>query len=153
MRLAFLKSQRRHITTRFLCHHFFSSHAPSWYMAVLGLETEFSSEIIPGKRSERFPLFRGKKCSFRGIPRFTEESIPKLGIERNYLKKISFAKNHAPAKCFGTEFWEFAPIFVPWNGFPSCFLFRGMVRNEIPSCFLIFLFHRRELRVVFSSAE
>ncbi len=39
-------------------------------------------------------------------------------------------------KCFGTEFREFASIFVPRNGIPSCFFFRRMVRNRIPSdCF------------------
>jgi hypothetical protein len=32
---------------------------------------------------ERFPLFRRKKCSFQGILRSTEESIPKLGMEQN----------------------------------------------------------------------
>jgi hypothetical protein len=33
---------------------------------------------------------------------------------------------------FGTELWEFASIFVPRNGIPSHFLFRGRVRNGIP---------------------
>jgi hypothetical protein len=76
------------------------------------------------------------------------------------MKKISLTKNPSPAKrvdsmfssetCFGTEFqvvvssaeWfgtefqVFAYIFVPWNGIPSCFLFRGMVQNGIRSvCF------------------
>jgi hypothetical protein len=32
---------------------------------------------------EWFPLFRGRKCSFRGIPSSAEEQIPKLGTERN----------------------------------------------------------------------
>jgi hypothetical protein len=32
----------------------------------------------------------------------------------------------------GTELWEFASIFVPRNGIPSYFLFRGRVRNGIP---------------------
>ncbi len=37
---------------------------------------------------------------------------------------------------FGTEFQLFAPIFVPRNGIPNCFLFRGMVQNGIPRvCF------------------
>ena len=34
---------------------------------------------------------------------------------------------------FGTELWEFASIFVPRNGIPSYFLFRGRVWNGIPS--------------------
>jgi hypothetical protein len=33
--------------------------------------------------SEWFPLYRGRKCSFRGIPSSAEEPIPKLGTERN----------------------------------------------------------------------
>ncbi len=92
------------------------------------------------------------------IPRFTEESVPMLGTEQNDIKKISFSKillqqtcfwrRHAleqnsesfmlrkeipRVSCFGTEFWEFASIFVPRNRIPSCILFRGMVRNRIPS--------------------
>ena len=89
-----------------------------------------------------------------------EESIPKLGTIGNGMKKISFTKNPAPAngidsmfssetcfgmefrvvvssaEWFGTEFQVFAYNFVTSNGFPSCFLFRGMVQNRIPSvCF------------------
>jgi hypothetical protein len=92
--------------------------------------------------SEWVPLFRGIKCSFRGIPRVPEESIPRLGTEGNGMKKISFTKNSAPENridsifssetCFGKEFLELSSIFVPRNGIPSCFLFRGMIRNRIP---------------------
>jgi hypothetical protein len=40
------------------------------------------------------------------------------------------------AEWFGTEFREFASIFVLLNGIPSYFLFRGRVRNGIPRvCF------------------
>jgi hypothetical protein len=64
--------------------------------------------------------------------------------------KISFMKKPAPenriesmlssAKCFGTEFWEDAPIFVSRSRIPSCSLFpgTGMVRNRIPSVCLYF---------------
>ncbi len=62
-------------------------------------------------------------------------------------------------KCFGTEFREFASIFVPRNGIPSCFFFRRMVRNGIPSdCFYfcsternseLFLFCREWFRTEF----
>ncbi len=111
-------------------------------MPCLGLAAEFCSE--------RFPLFRGRVCSFRGIPKFTEESIPKLGTERNDMKKISFTKNPAPANkidsvffsetCFRTKFREVcnqqqpqvATNFVPRNGISSWFLFRGIVWNRIP---------------------
>ncbi len=48
------------------------------------LGREFRSEkLFRGKNSERFPLFRGRKCSFRGIPSSIEEPIPKLGTEGN----------------------------------------------------------------------
>ena len=36
------------------------------------------------------------------------------------------------AEEFRTDFWEFASIFVPWNGNPWCFLFRRRVQNGIP---------------------
>ncbi len=36
------------------------------------------------------------------------------------------------AEGFGTKLWGFASIFVPRNGVPSYFLFRGRVRNGIP---------------------
>jgi hypothetical protein len=36
---------------------------------------------------------------------------------------------------FGREFQEFASIFVPRNGIPSCFFFRGIVQNGIPRVF------------------
>ncbi len=35
-------------------------------------------------------------------------------------------------KWFGKKFGEFASMFYPRNGIPSCFLFRGRVRNGIP---------------------
>jgi hypothetical protein len=37
-----------------------------------------------------------------------------------------------PLKGFGRELWEFASIFGPRNGIPSCLLFHGRVRNGIP---------------------
>jgi hypothetical protein len=65
-----------------------------------GWERNFVPKKFRGIDSEQFPLFRGKKCSFRGIPSsmeefipsFTEELIPKLGMEWNYAKNISFTK-------------------------------------------------------------
>ncbi len=62
------------------------------------------------------------------------------------MTKISFRKIPAPANkndsvfssetCFGAEFREFASIFVPRKGIPSCFLLCGMVLIRIPSvCF------------------
>ncbi len=48
----------------------------------------------------------------------------------NHTAKVGI--NFTYAKGFGTELWEFASIFVPRNGIPSCFLFRGRTRNGIP---------------------
>jgi hypothetical protein len=61
----------------------------------LGLTTDFVSGKFRG--IEWFLLFRIRKCSFRGIFRFTEDSIQKLGTEQTYMKKVSFTKNPAPA--------------------------------------------------------
>jgi hypothetical protein len=66
------------------------------------------------------------------IPRFTEESIPKLGTERNYMKKISFTKNPAPA-----------------NRIES--LLSSAKRNS--EILLLFLFQGTDFGVVFSSVE
>ncbi len=52
---------------------------------ILGLSTEFRSEKIPHNSFGKVLLFC-RKCLFRGIPRFTEESIAKLGMELNYMK-------------------------------------------------------------------
>ena len=57
------------------------------------------------------------------------------------------------AEWFGTEFREFASIFVPRNGIPSPFLFRWSVRKGIPRDCFYFLFNGTEFRVLFSSAE
>jgi hypothetical protein len=66
-----------------------SNHPPpvSRRVSKLGLGTEFRSEKIRGIDSERFPLFRGRKHSFRAIPSSAEEPIPKLGTERNEIPR------------------------------------------------------------------
>jgi hypothetical protein len=51
----------------------------------IGLGTEFRSEKIRID-SEWFPLFRGRKCSFRGIPSSAVEPVPKFGMEL-YVKQ------------------------------------------------------------------
>ncbi len=100
--------------------------------------------------------FRGRKWSFRGIPRFTEESIPKLGTTWNYMKKSVLQKSCSSNQNWPyvfvremlrkkwkseswllflfhrTEFREFASIFVPWKGISNCFLFCRMIQNGIP---------------------
>ena len=53
---------------------------------VIGMATEFRSKKFRGIDSEWFPLFRGRKHSFRGIPSSEEEPIPMLGTERNGME-------------------------------------------------------------------
>jgi hypothetical protein len=55
---------------------------------------EFRSKKISQNRLGTVSLIPWKKVL---IPRFTEESIPKIGMEWDYMKKISFTKNPAPA--------------------------------------------------------
>ncbi len=61
-------------------------------------------------------------------------SLPRNGLEPNSesLLLAEFRVVFSSAKGFGTEFREYAFIFVPRNGIPSCILFRGRVRNGIP---------------------
>ncbi len=66
-------------------------------------------------------------------------SLPRNGSERNSenlhifcFHRTEFRVVFSSAEGFGTELWEFSSIFVPRNGIPSCFLFRGRVRNGIP---------------------
>ncbi len=94
--------------------------------AYLGLAAEFRPEKIPRNRLGKVSsLFRVRKCSFRGIPKFTEESIPKLRTEGNGMKKISITKNPAPANRIRDTLR---------NGIPSCCLPRNnfFVRNCQP---------------------
>ncbi len=57
------------------------------------------------------------------------------------------------AEWFGTEFRQFVSTFVPWNGIPSCFFFRGRVPSQILRVCFHFLFHGTEFQVFFYSAE
>ncbi len=50
-----------------------------------GWEPNFVLQKL-GRIDSRFPLFRGRKHSFRGIPSSAEEPIPKLGTEGNGMK-------------------------------------------------------------------
>jgi hypothetical protein len=117
------------------------------------------SEKFPWNRLGTASIIPRKKMLIPRHSEVYEKVYSKLGTEGNGIKKISFTKNAAPenridsmfssetcfgtefrvvssAQWFGTEFQVFAYIFVPWNGIPSCFLFRGKVQNGIPSvCF------------------
>jgi hypothetical protein len=66
-------------------------------------------------------------------------SLPRKGSDRNSESTLLFLFHgkefrvvFSSAEGFGTEFRDYASIFVPRNGIPSCFLFRGRVRNGIP---------------------
>ncbi len=104
---------------------------------------------------ERFPLFRGRKCSFRGIPSSAEEPIPKLGMEwkgTEFREKINF--NGTVQYKYWTKYlltrvvetnsygiyknfqFEYCRRLALQRFVLSCFLFCGMVRNGIRSCFL-----------------
>ncbi len=87
----------------------------------LGLITKFCSEKICGIDSKQFLLLRGKKCSFRGIPIFSKESISQFGTERNKTEFYEIMKFHEAAnrsrlfqvfsvsqKWFGTDFRVFS---------------------------------------------
>ncbi len=50
---------------------------------LIRLATEFRSETIPRNRVGKVSVIPRKKVL---ISMFTEESIPKLGMERNYMK-------------------------------------------------------------------
>ncbi len=116
-----------------------------FYKVWLGLGTEFCSEKIPRNRLRRFPLFRGRKHSFWGIPSSAEEPIPKLGTEWNSAEKIIVTKQQQNnlAKwcqflCHGMVQNGLFLFFVTRKGIPSCFLL--FPRNGILSCVL---FRRR----------
>ncbi len=66
-------------------------------------------------------------------------SLPQNGLEWNsenlhlfWFHGTEFRVVFSSVEGFGTELWEFASIFVPRNGIPICFLFRGRVWNGIP---------------------
>jgi hypothetical protein len=66
-------------------------------------------------------------------------SLPQNGPERNseswllfLFHGTEFRIDFSSAVRFVRKFREFASIFGPQNGIPSCFLFRGRVWNAIP---------------------
>jgi hypothetical protein len=59
-------------------------------MSLLGLGTEFRSKKFRGIDSERFPLFLGRKCAFRRVPRKSQFR----SSERNGTKWNSAGKKY-----------------------------------------------------------
>jgi hypothetical protein len=99
----------------------------------------FCSELVSlprngsGRQSERLFLFFVAR---KGIPLC---SLPRNSSERNsenfllfWFHGTEFRVVFLSAERLGTLLWEVASIFVSRNGIPSCFLFRGRVRNGIP---------------------
>ncbi len=101
----------------------------------------FCSELVSLPCTEWFgPAFREFIFIFCCTEMNSELcSLPRNDSERNsgnlhliWLHGTEFRVVFSSAEGFGTELWEFASIFVPRNGIPSYFLFRGRVRNGIP---------------------
>jgi hypothetical protein len=162
---------------------------------------EFRSEKIPRNRLETVSVIPRKKVliprhsEFRGRANFetrTGKEWNGIPQKNKVLRNLHSLSDHSDGifillwvilsslEWFGTEFLEFASIFLPRNGIPSCFLFRWRVRKRIPRvCFyfgstepnselfslplkgsegnseslLLFLFNGTEFRVAFSSVE
>jgi hypothetical protein len=100
-----------------------------WCTSPSGLATEFRSEKIPRNRLGTVFVIPRKKLL---IARHSE----------NHGRVNSEARNGMEWK-YAEEFREFASIFVPRNGIPSCFLFRRLVRNRIPKFASIFVTQNR----------
>ncbi len=100
-----------------------------------GLEMEFRSENSSENTRNGFCY----SCSFRGIPRSTEEPIVKLGTKRsgNTQKKIVLRNSQNNL----TEWFARTSKVVKWFYFCSNvqksehFCLHGMIRNEIPKVF------------------
>jgi hypothetical protein len=112
-----------------------------------GWQRKFIPKKFVGIDSKWFSIFRRRKWSFWGIPRFTEESIPRLRTEGNGMKKkLVLQKILLQQTVFfrDREFREFVSIFVPQNGIPSCFLFPGTagVLPEQTICSIFSVFRR-----------
>ncbi len=82
------------------------------------------SIFVPRKGIPSCVLFRGMVRN--GIPRICIFSL--FWFHGTEFRVVSLPQKGS----FGTELWEFASIFVPRNGIPSYFVFRGRVRNGIP---------------------
>jgi hypothetical protein len=116
-----------------------------WFLSLddeYGWERNFVPKKFRGIDSERFLLFRGRKCSFRGILSSAEEPIPKLGTEQNgteFREKIKFYGTRTARPLW--LLWYRTLLLKFWAA-EFCVeqvLFRGMVRNGIPTvCFYIF---------------
>ncbi len=123
----------------------------------IGLGTEFRSEKIPRNRLGTVSVIPRKKVliprhsEFRGRANSETRNGTKwnrIPLKYEVLRNLHSFSDHSDglyillwvvfssAECFGTEFREFASIFVPRNGIPSSFLFRWSFLKGIPRvCF------------------
>ncbi len=127
----------------------------------LCLAAKFCSEKIPWNRLGMVSVIPQKKV-LRGIPRFTEESIPKLGTKQNDTKKICLKKS---SPCKQNLQRVFIRDMLRNKILRVCYYFCFKERNaELVSlplngleqnskCLLLFFFRGPEFRVVFSSEE
>jgi hypothetical protein len=99
------------------------------------------------RNSESLLLFLLHGTEFRAVfssterfgREFREFALPRNDLERNseslllfLLHRTEFRVVFSSAEGFGMEFRGSASIFGLRDGIPSCFLFRGRVRNGIP---------------------
>jgi hypothetical protein len=112
------------------------------------------SEKIP-----QFPLFCRRNGSFQGIPRSTEESIPKLENEtgQNEMEQYRITRKKLVLQK-QPLFLKFRLLHFEKVMQTESFLFQ---QRELRTCFLsrnayasmlLILFHKTEFRVVFSSS-
>jgi hypothetical protein len=102
----------------------------------LGLATKFCSKKIPRNRLGMVSVIPRKKALIPRHSKFTTELIPRLGTAGNGMKKLVLQKIMLQQTC------------------AVCTMFLSETASERNSKSLhIFLFHRMEFRVVFSSGE
>ncbi len=108
-------------------HYFWNFGMPRFVLSSFIFEKWFGTE------------FREIAFYFGSTKRNSELcSLPWNGLERNsenlhlfWFHGTEFRVVFPSAEGLGTELWKFSSFFVPRNGIPSCFLFRGRVRNGI----------------------
>ncbi len=122
-KISFTKQQKNNLTKWFVCTWkvVFSDTIIEIFGCGVLLWVDFSSIFSCTKRNS-------KLCS---LPRNSSEQNSKT-LHLFWFHRMESRDVFSSAEGFGTELWEFASIFVPRNGIPSCFLFRGRVRNGIP---------------------
>jgi hypothetical protein len=96
----------------------------------------FVPKKFRGIDSERFPLLRGRKCSFRGIPSSAEEPIPKLGTEQNGTE--SRGKNEVLRNSHGRYDYSDIEPGLNWRPHPcnGCMMTTKLRNSKMTSPYL-----------------